>query len=193
MARNKREPRGKIINPTFFVFCEGVSEDLYVRHLRTKYRIPVEIVPKITKNQVGARMIKESIKNLPQHEKDKIFLMYDIDVDGFLSKLESIKKDLEKETPTEIIASNPCFELWYIYHYSNQTAEINTENCIKKLHKLCPDYKKGNLSFKLKEKLEKHQSDAIKKAKTQTCYKNPSTIVYLLINELEQVKKHNNK
>ena len=35
--RNK--PKGKRINPTYWVFCEGKTEETYVAYLRTKYRL----------------------------------------------------------------------------------------------------------------------------------------------------------
>ncbi len=114
MARYKREPKGKKVKPTFFVFCEGESEEVYVQHLRTTYRVPVEIVSKITRNQVSARKIKENIKNSPRHMKDKIYLMYDIDVKDFLQRLRSIQAQIQKQIQTELIVSNPCFELWVI-------------------------------------------------------------------------------
>jgi hypothetical protein len=185
MAKHKREAKGKKINPTFFIFCEGESEETYIRHVRAQYRIPVEIVPKITRNQVSERKIRESIKNSPRHEKDKIYLMYDIDVTGFLSKLETIKKQIK----SELIVSNPCFELWYILHFMSQTAEISTDDCIKRLETLCPSYKKGDLPAKLRAKLEEKKTEAIKRAKKQAPYQNPSTNMHLFLEELDKVKK----
>lgn len=189
MARRKRETKGKKINPTFFVFCEGESEEAYVRHLRTTKRVPVEIVSKITRNQISARKIRESIKNSPTHEKDKVYLMYDIDVKDFLQKLKSIQSQIQKQIHTELIVSNPCFELWYIYHICSHTAEISSENCIKKLQTLCLNYKKGYLPVNLNLKLEKHKCDAIKRSKNQKPFENPSTLLYLLLEELEKIDK----
>lgn len=34
MARKRRAPKGKKMNPTFFVFCEGETEEAYVRLLK---------------------------------------------------------------------------------------------------------------------------------------------------------------
>jgi len=48
-----------------------------------------------------------------------------IDAPEMLEKLHSIKKAI-------LLLSNPCFELWYILHYSNQIAEITTKQCIEK-------------------------------------------------------------
>lgn len=39
MARRRREPKGKKINPTLFVFCEGDTEEAYVNLLKSIYRI----------------------------------------------------------------------------------------------------------------------------------------------------------
>lgn len=44
--RGRNASRGKKINPHYWVFCEGETEEAYVRHLRTEYRLPIEIVPK---------------------------------------------------------------------------------------------------------------------------------------------------
>ncbi|MDP4915040.1 MAG: RloB family protein [Saprospiraceae bacterium] len=43
MSRNKRIPKGKVINPTFYVFCEGETEEAYINYLRSKYRLPILI------------------------------------------------------------------------------------------------------------------------------------------------------
>jgi hypothetical protein len=177
MARHKREAKGKHINPTFFVFCEGESEETYVRYLRNKYRLPVEIATKITRNQVNTRKINESLRYKPRHEKDKIFLMYDIDVPGFLKKLEEI----QISNNSELLVSNPCFELWYVLHHHNHTAEISSENCIKKLQESCHSYKKGELPPKLIDKLEKNKEEALKRAKKCIGNNNPSTKVFLFV------------
>ena len=44
MARKAKQPRGKKMNPTFFVFCEGKTEAAYVDLLRRSFRVPVEII-----------------------------------------------------------------------------------------------------------------------------------------------------
>lgn len=52
MGREKRYSKAKKINPHFWVFCEGETEEAYVKHLRSQYRIPIEIVPKIVGNKI---------------------------------------------------------------------------------------------------------------------------------------------
>jgi len=184
MARHKREAKGKVINPTFFVFCEGESEAAYINHLKNSYRKPVVIIPKVTKNKVSVRFIKESIKSSFGHEKDRVYLVYDIDVAGFHEKLLAI----QKEIVSILIISNPCFELWYLLHFTNQTAEISTDHCIKKLENVFKSYQKGIINTKLLEKLGEKKSEAIHRAKSLLPPNNPSTNIHLFIEELERIK-----
>jgi len=183
MARHKRETKGKVINPKFFVFCEGETEAAYINHLRITYRKPVEIIPKITKNQVSARLIKEIMKPIPGYDKDKVFLVYDIDVVEFLEKLQTI----QKEIASVLITSNPCFELWYLLHFINQTAEISSYICNKKLKSYFKSYQKGSINLKMLQILDEKQSEAMVRAKNLSISNNPSSNVHLFITELERI------
>jgi hypothetical protein len=82
MAKDQRKSRGKEINPTFFVFCEGESEEAYICYIRSKYRVPIQIKSKIAKNKINNRYVKDILRPLPKHKKDKLFLLYDIDTPG---------------------------------------------------------------------------------------------------------------
>ncbi|MDA3779646.1 MAG: RloB family protein [Bacteroidales bacterium] len=126
MVSKRYASKGKKINPHFLVFCEGETEEAYVCFLRSKYRIPIEIIPKIVGNKITQRIIKNSKQGKFTHAKDKDFLIYDADVPHILEKLKSIKSAV-------LIASNPSIELWFLLHYKNQTANITTDNCIRQL------------------------------------------------------------
>jgi len=183
MAKYSRIPKGKEIRPTFFVFCEGESEDAYVSFLKSQYRIPIEISSKIAGNRITQKYITNTLKHKTVHEKDKIFLMYDLDAPLMLEKLQSIKN-------TILLASNPCFELWYILHHCNQSTQLSTLDCVTKFERMYHDYKKGEISGKLKNKLIEKVDQAIKNAKKLKTFENPSTSVYLLIEELNFVKQN---
>jgi hypothetical protein len=182
MAKYQRKPKGKIIKPTFFVFCEGESEDAYVSFLKSHFRVPIEIITRIAGNRINQKYINNTLKPLPIHPKDKLFLLYDIDTSGMLEKLQGIKKAI-------LLASNPCFELWYILHFCNQTAEITSLQCNEILKRINKYYKKGGINGKLREKLIRDMAKAIERAKKHTLYNNPSTSVYLLLDELNNAEK----
>lgn len=183
MARHQRISKGKTIRPTFFVFCEGETEEAYVGLLRQMYRIPVEISAKIAGNRITRQYIKNTLQTKPSDPKDKIFLLYDLDVPEMLERLRAISN-------TILLASNPCFELWYILHYTNHSRAISSEECVGKFERLCHEYKKGKISCKLGAKLNEHKDKAMVRAKKLPLYENPSTSVYLLIDVLEEASKN---
>lgn len=73
MSSKRHLSKGKRINPHFWVFCEGKTEEAYIRFLRTEYRLPVEIIPKIVGCDISSRYIRSFKKGKPKHEKDKVF------------------------------------------------------------------------------------------------------------------------
>jgi hypothetical protein len=183
MVSKRRSSKGKKINPHFWVFCEGETEEAYVSFLRSKYRIPIEIVPKIVGNKITARIIKNFKQGKPIHSKDKDFLMYDADVPHIIEKLKEIKSAI-------LIASNPSIELWFLLHYKNQTSNTTTKECIKELgNRNRVIYKKGIIDTQLEIKLSENCTKACDRAKKLIRFKNPSSDISILIEELESVKK----
>lgn len=85
MAKYQRKPKGKIIKPTFFVFCEGESEEAYISFIRSNYRVPIQITAKISRNRINQKYVNNILRTLAKHGKDKIFLLYDIDTPGMLT------------------------------------------------------------------------------------------------------------
>jgi hypothetical protein len=182
--RSKRQAsKEKKINPHFWVFCEGETEEAYILFLRAEYRLPVEIVPKISGCDISDRYIKSYKKGKPKHEKDKDFLMYDADVPGILNKLRKIASVI-------LVASNPAVELWFLLHYKSQTAHISEEGCIRELSNRNRNiYKKGLIDKTLKNKLKEKCKDACKKSKLLKLFNNPSTNMHIFIEYLENAKR----
>ncbi|MCH8568705.1 MAG: RloB family protein [Balneolales bacterium] len=119
----RRKSKGKRINPTYWVFCEGLTEKAYVSFLRSKYRLPIEIIPKVSGSNITDTFIKKSKQGKPTHPKDKDFLLYDGDVSETIEQLNKVKD-------VKLILSTPSIELWFLYHYKNQKAHISTDECI---------------------------------------------------------------
>ena len=182
MGRSRRPSKGKTIKPTFFVFCEGKTEELYVKYLKSKYRIPIEIDTQVAKNGINKNYINSYKKGKFTHKKDKTFLLYDLDAPKMLEKLQQIPG-------TILLASNPCIELWYLLHLKEQKAEIDCNACNKEIEKQNGQYSKTKIDEKLKSILDTKYLKAINRTKKLETFKNPSSTVYLLIEALEEVKK----
>ncbi len=179
MGRSRQASKGKKIKPHYWVFCEGKTEEAYVCFLRSKYRVPIEIVSKISGNDINERYIQSYKRGKPTHPKDIDFLLYDADVKVVLEKLQKLKS-------AKLLVSNPSIEFWFLLHYKNQTAQTTTKYCIQEISKRNRnDYKKGLLDDKLKERLTNKSMDACKRTKQLKVPANPSSNVYELIDILE--------
>lgn len=110
MARKAKQPRGKKMNPTFFVFCEGKTEAAYVDLLRRSFRMPVEIIAKVSDSNINQQYIDRCKRDRFTTKEDKTFLMFDLDVAGMLERLQKIDDAI-------LLLSNPCIEYWFLLHY----------------------------------------------------------------------------
>lgn len=180
MGRQDRKSRGKTMKPNFFVFCEGETEVAYISHLRAQYRVPIQIIPRKSDSNISNRYIENCKKDYVGTKNDKTFLMYDLDVDGMLERLQSIPDSV-------LLVSNPCIELWYLLHFEECHAELTQNACVKKLKRHLEHYTKGSLVLKDKQILSDKVSIASERAKALKSYKNPSTTIYRIIDLLENL------
>ena len=178
MGRKARISKGKQMKPNFFVFCEGETEIAYVKFLRSLYRAPIQVIPKKGKSNISEDYIERSKNEYVRTGQDRVFLMYDLDVDGMLEHLLKIPN-------AELLVSNPCIELWFLLHYQEQKVEITSEKCIQKLHKVTKGYRKGGLSEEEKKVLAENRELAVERAKKLAEYHNPSTTVFKLLEKLK--------
>jgi hypothetical protein len=178
MGRKARISKGKQMKPNFFVFCEGETEIAYVKFLRSLYRAPIQVIPKKGKSNISEEFIERSKNEYVRTGQDKVFLMYDLDVDGILEHLQKIPN-------AELLVSNPCIELWFLLHYQEQKLEISSDKCVQKYQKVSKGYKKGVLSEEEKKVLSDNKELAIERAKKLVEYQNPSTTVFKLLEKLK--------
>ena len=167
------------MKPNYFVFCEGETEMEYVRFLRSIYRVPIQVIPRKSKSNITTTVIERTKREYVETNNDKVFLMFDLDVDIMLERLQKIPDSV-------LLVSNPCIELWFLLHYQDQRARISSDECIQKLMKVSPEYKKGEVSDVEKMVYSQHVDMAVERAKRLNEYDNPSTTVYRLIEMLNQ-------
>jgi hypothetical protein len=182
MSRKRAKTRERKTNPTYFVFCEGKTEEAYAKFLRQKYRLPIEIKAKVTGQEISDAYIRAYLKGKVVTDFDKNYLMYDLDAVEFIPRLKAVRTGI-------VLGSNPSIELWFLLHYRNQRAYISTANCNRDLKGLNREYEKGCINSELKKNLDSNILQAVDKAKTFRDYANPSSMVYKLVEELERVNE----
>ena len=165
------------MNPTFFVFCEGKTEAAYVDLLRRSFRVPVEIIAKVSDSNISQPYIDRCKRDRFTTQDDKTFLMFDLDVPGMLEHLRKIKDAV-------LLLSNPCIEYWFILHYKDIKKELTSAECLAMLRSIDSDYAKGSFSTTMKKVLIDSIEDAANRAKAKGEYTNPSSTVHLLTDEI---------
>lgn len=169
------------MRPNYFVFCEGETEVAYIDMLRAYYRLPIHIIAKKTLLNITPALIERCKSVYVQTKDDRTYLMYDLDVSNMLERLQKIPD-------AKLLCSNPCMELWLLLHYSEQRSELTSEECVLRLASFIKQYKKGVLQNDVKLHLTGNQAAAMDRARKLAAFHNPSTTVYLLIEDLDKLK-----
>ena len=182
MARKAKQPKGKKMNPTFFVFCEGKTEAAYIDLLRRNYRVPVEIIAKISDSNISQPYIDRCLRQRFSTSNDKIFLMFDLDVAGMLEHLKSIRN-------STLLLSNPCIEYWFLLHYRDTAKELTSPECIRLLKNFEAEYDKGGFTPNMMNILIGNIEIASERAKAKPLYLNPSSTFHIFVEELKRLKK----
>lgn len=170
------------MNPTFFVFCEGKTEAAYVDLLRRSFRVPVEIIARVSDSNISQPYIDRCKRERFTTQDDKTFLMFDLDVPGIMEHLRKINDAV-------LLLSNPCIEYWFVLHYKDTNKEMSSAECLALLKGIDADYRKGTFSTVMKKVLLDAIEDAAKRAKSKEAYTNPSSTIHLLTDEIIAVKR----
>lgn len=169
------------MNPTFFVFCEGKTEAAYVDLLRQSFRVPVEIIVRVSDSNISRPYIDRCKRDKFTTPADKTFLMFDLDVPGMLEHLRNIKDSV-------LLLSNPCVEYWFLLHYKDVNKELTSAECLAMLKNLDAGYVKGAFSGAMKKRLIDEVENATERARSKQAFTNPSSTIHLLIDEIVKYK-----
>ena len=191
----RRRPPSRDPLPRVLLVCEGErTERLYFRDLRHELRIPIELVieggatPKTLVEMAVARKreaVREARARKDSNLKfDHVWCVFDIDEHPKI--LEA--KEQAAANGIGVAFSNPCFELWVLLHFRDQTAHIDRHAVQSECRKLIPGYAKTIPTSDLLP----HCSDAIGRAERLRQWQvsrnnsgaNPYTEVDILVGSL---------
>lgn len=185
--RPTREPRRRIL-----IIAEGqVTEPAYFNSLRVKFRAVVDVqiergaaIPKtlveraVTKKKEADRAARSERDRFLSY--DEVWCVFDIDEHPHLADA----RQQAQAYGIDLAASNPCFELWALLHFQEQSAFLTRQQARARLKRHLPRYQK-ELPF---ERLDPHYQTAVgrgreldRRCETAGCPgDNPSTGVYRL-------------
>ena len=144
------------------------------------------------------KLVKMLIKEIDElkldlQDDDVAYCIFDTDVDPNKNKIIEEAIQLAKKNNIKIITSSPCFELWFLLHYDYTTANMDSEEVIKRLKEYYPKYEKNiniypdiikeiDLAIDRAKKIEKYQIDNNRRIGTVEA--NPNTEVYKIVEYL---------
>ena len=115
-------------------------------------------------------------------------------IDGDVSKKqenEIRKAEAVVKKKGSIIVSNPCIEVWFVFHFTDSTKQYkSSQDVVNRLKEYIPDYEKNMKEIYIR--LINKQTDAIRNAKKLEVYNRslhnfdfqPSSEVYKIIEDL---------
>ena len=144
------------------------------------------------------KLVKMLIKEIDElkldlQDDDVAYCIFDTDVDPNKNKIIEEAIQLAKKNNIKIITSQTCFELWFLLHYDYTTANMDSEEVIKRLKEYYPKYEKNiniypdiikeiDLAIDRAKKIEKYQIDNNRRIGTVEA--NPNTEVYKIVEYL---------
>ncbi|MFY1694615.1 RloB family protein [Solwaraspora sp. WMMA2101] len=124
---------------TIVIFCEGeASEPDYLNalrrlpHIRDSTAINIEIDPD---QGVPLTLVNRAIERSADDEVDECWCVFDVEWPRHHPHLDRAIR-LAAEHGIRLAVSNPCFELWLILHFQDQTAFLTTAEAQRLSRKL---------------------------------------------------------
>ena len=151
----------------FLIVCEGkVTEPVYFDDIRRMERgiIELEIVPGSVPKDVVERAVdmkKQSERDAKRRQDenlryDSVWCVFDIDEHPFVPEA----KQQAHANAINLAVSNPCFELWFLLHFQDQTAHIDRH----KVQHMCRQHMPGYQKEPPCDVLRPHQVEATERA-----------------------------
>lgn len=125
--RNLRRPRQH--KTRYAVFTEGrVTELQYLEKLRQRIR-PQDAEFKFIKiGKDPSAIYKRCLRVLKQDNFDQGIIVVDVDQH---ERLEEMLDDCRRSPHVNALVSNPCFELWLLWHATDRRGYTETRECVR--------------------------------------------------------------
>lgn len=125
---SRKTRHAKQLKTHYVVFTEGlVTEPQYLellrQHLRPRHAT-FSIKP-IGKDP--SRILTECRKAERRGDFDRAILVVDVDQHH---KLDEVLRDCRSSTSVDAIVTNPCFELWLLWHAADRRGYTETRECV---------------------------------------------------------------
>ncbi len=192
----KYKPKPKIV-----VCCEGKTEAIYLHSFAREHGNQFVKVKAIPECGVAVTVVEKAVKEKRELDKearrsqssyDSVFKVWGL----FDNEHPNIPKarDMARANNIGLGISNPCFELWGLFHICDQDADIHRHKLQRLLKKKMPGYDHdAGAEFNYEYMKGSCKYNAAKKRAERSCARrkgegdpggNPSTDVYRLLDSI---------
>lgn len=192
----KRQPKNLKPRAKILIVCEGeVTEKEYFDYLKKMYRLnTAEVKIKEDGGSSPNSVFKDALDlynrslKRDQVSYDIVYCVYDRDE---FSQHADVKNKIEQQANFNLIFSDPCFEVWYLFHY-----DALTKPFIKNGSKTASQQVKSQANKLLNSTGSNHleylfckTEEAIKNAKSNAKQNisNPYSNVYELVEKMKEI------
>jgi hypothetical protein len=204
MARKSRTPRN--LKKAIAVIGEGISEQEYFISLKKYKRYSFKVKPELPQNSSYKQIFKKAKELIKNDSTDIVYCLIDMDNIISMNQQESFKQASAKliksvgKGKVHIINSNPCFEVWFLFHFMKTIPNVITDSAVSDKLKQYPpftNYDKSRKFFKstdLYKSLNHKVDDAIQSAKkVNPSYNVSFTEVWKVLEDLEEIDSGNSR
>ncbi len=180
---NKKDTReySKRRKPVCALILEGrnKTEKLYFGNFNTR-NAPYILKLISAEDTDPLRMAKKADeiwkKNGMQTEDDeKVFCLVDLDLSK--TKYEQVEKAKKKYPNVQFVLSNPCFEIWLLYYFTEYPAVVSSSQKVKdELRRFVPNYTE-NTDVIAEYRLQDHYAVAINRAVKRQMNQDTDSVV----------------
>jgi len=179
-------------NRVVLIITEKTEKIYFENFKKLKRGINVEIRKDAGSDPITLVKFSNKIKN--DYDVDRVYCVYDVDSTDEDSLIEAQR--LASNFGIISCVSNPCFEIWFLIHFSYSTTSLSSYGDVKReLSKYLSDYEKNKNVY---GRLQSLQAKAILNAKQleqhhkRECIasirrSNPSTQIYMLVEYLNSL------
>ncbi len=195
---SQRRSKSKTENPIFLLVCEGEkTEPQYFKQFQSRdYNFKIKCVTSGRKDPVGILIYAESLikqMGLSEKKNDVVWCVFDKDRNTKTQICDAMSRC--KSNFLTIAVSNPCFEIWYLWHFQDFSVCSTCIDTIEKVKTHIPKYCKNEnfndilsplttTALKRARHIEKNYGESYHPADS-----NPSSQIFRIIDFLQSKKR----
>jgi hypothetical protein len=126
----RKPTRKRKRNPVVYLICEGSETEIrYFKQFRSR-GCNIDIIPIPSQYKSADRLVQKAratMGNNPYYPDDGDIIWCVFDRDDNTNEMLNKAKQVAIREGYQIAFSNPSFEVWFLFHYNNQTTSV--ENC----------------------------------------------------------------